>query len=54
MKQVSEGNIKITPEVLIQGGGTQEGASSANMLSAFMASLMLDKMNIPSGKAAQE
>jgi regulator of protease activity HflC (stomatin/prohibitin superfamily) len=54
MKQVAEGNIKITPEVLIQGGGTQEGTSSANMLSAFMASLMLDKKSVPTEKAAQE
>ena len=41
MKKVSEGHVKITPEVLIQGGGNHESSSSSNVLAAFMASLML-------------
>ncbi len=43
MRQVSNGGIKITPEILIQGGG-QEG-TSGNVLAAFMASLMLGSKN---------
>lgn len=38
MKRVSDGNIKITPDIVVGGAGG-DGAS-ANMLSAFMASLM--------------
>jgi uncharacterized membrane protein YqiK len=41
MKQVSEGHVKITPDVLIQGGG--EHSSGDSVLSAFIASLILDK-----------
>lgn len=39
MKQISSGNIKITPEVLVQGQGDKE--SSGSVLSAFIGSLML-------------
>ena len=37
MKQVADGKVKITPDVLVQGG-TDSGGN--NMLSAFIASLM--------------
>ena len=43
MKTVAEGKVKITPEFLVQGGGSEGNGASANVLSAFMASLMLDK-----------
>lgn len=39
MKQVAEGKIKITPEILVQGGGEKD--SSQSVLSAFIGSLML-------------
>ena len=42
MKQISEGKIKITPDVLVQGGGSD--GSSSNVLSAFIASLMLNPL----------
>jgi regulator of protease activity HflC (stomatin/prohibitin superfamily) len=37
MKQVSEGKVKITPDIVVSGGG--DGASS-NVLAAFIASMM--------------
>jgi len=40
MKQVSDGKIKITPDILIQGGGDGHGNGSSHVLSAFIASLM--------------
>ena len=45
MKQVSGGKIKITPDILINGGGNGEGNSS-NVLSAFIASLMAGGMKL--------
>jgi regulator of protease activity HflC (stomatin/prohibitin superfamily) len=45
MKQVSGGKIKITPDIMVSGGGNGEGNSS-NMLAAFMASLMGSGMRI--------
>jgi regulator of protease activity HflC (stomatin/prohibitin superfamily) len=39
MKRVSDGKVKITPDVVVGGGANGDGASS-NMLAAFMASLM--------------
>ncbi len=62
MKQVSSGRVKITPDVMVGGGGGN--GDSPNMLSAFMASLMLGGMKLapqdsgkpglqpPPGKAA--
>ena len=41
MKQISDGKIKITPDILVQGGGSKEGGSSDHVLSAFMASMMM-------------
>lgn len=38
MKQISEGKVKITPEILINSGAS--GDPSANVLSGFIASLM--------------
>jgi len=38
MKQVSGGNVKITPDIMIQGGNGE--GSSSNVLAAFIASLM--------------
>ncbi len=38
MKQISEGKVKITPDILVQGG---EEGSGSNMLAAFMACMML-------------
>ncbi|MEK7233580.1 MAG: SPFH domain-containing protein [Elusimicrobiota bacterium] len=47
MKRVSDGKIKITPDIMVSGGGgpNNDGAS-ANMLSAFMASLMGSGMKL--------
>jgi regulator of protease activity HflC (stomatin/prohibitin superfamily) len=39
MKRVAEGNVKITPDIVVSGGADGGGASS-NMLAAFMGSLM--------------
>jgi len=39
MKQVAEGGIKITPEVMVSGAG-ENGGGSSNVLAAFIASLM--------------
>ncbi|HBA60686.1 MAG TPA: hypothetical protein DCZ92_07680 [Elusimicrobia bacterium] len=43
MKRVSEGRIKITPDVVVNGGGADGGN---NMLSAFIASLMANGMKL--------
>jgi regulator of protease activity HflC (stomatin/prohibitin superfamily) len=42
MKQVAGGNVKITPEILVQGnsGNSADNSTSGNVLSAFIASLM--------------
>ena len=40
MKQVSDGKIQITPEILIQGAGGGGAEASGNVLAAFIASLM--------------
>ena len=41
MKQVAHGNIKITPDILVQSGeGNANGSASNNVLAAFIASLM--------------
>lgn len=40
MKQVSDGKVQITPEILITGGGNHNGDMSSNVLSGFIASLM--------------
>jgi regulator of protease activity HflC (stomatin/prohibitin superfamily) len=45
MKRVSDGKIKITPDIMVAGGGQGDGASS-NMLAAFMASLMGSGMRL--------
>jgi regulator of protease activity HflC (stomatin/prohibitin superfamily) len=45
MKQVSGGKIKITPDVMVNGGGA-DGGGSNNMLSAFIASLMANGMKL--------
>ncbi len=45
MKRVADGNIKITPDIMV-GGGNDGNAGSANMLSAFMASLMGSGMRL--------
>lgn len=47
MKRVSDGKIKITPDIMVSGGGgpNNDGAS-ANMLAAFMASLMGSGMKL--------
>ncbi|MBI2387795.1 MAG: hypothetical protein HYV14_17555 [Elusimicrobia bacterium] len=45
MKRVSDGKIKITPDIMVAGGGGNDGASS-NMLAAFMASLMGSGMKL--------
>ncbi|MBI4425044.1 MAG: hypothetical protein HY554_15030, partial [Elusimicrobia bacterium] len=43
MKQVAEGRLKITPDILIQAGNDGNGGSS-HVLSAFIASLMAGKL----------
>ena len=40
MKQVSQGSIKITPDVFVGGGGDGASAGGSNVLAAFIASLM--------------
>lgn len=41
MKQVAQGKIKITPDILVQGAGDgKDGGSSNSVLAAFIASLM--------------
>lgn len=47
MKRVSDGKIKITPDIMVSGGGNGGGdGASSNMLAAFMASLMGSGMRI--------
>lgn len=48
MKRVSDGKIKITPDIMVTGGGGAGGSdgASANMLAAFMASLMGSGMKL--------
>ncbi|MDX1900370.1 MAG: SPFH domain-containing protein [Gammaproteobacteria bacterium] len=53
MKQVSQGNVKITPDILVGGtaSGNGEGSSSANnVLAAFIASLMGQNLTLTNGK----
>jgi len=54
MKKVSDGKIKITPEVLIQGGSGEGASSSSSVLSAFIASLMLGNKNPNSNQAVSQ
>lgn len=49
MKQVAAGNVKITPDILVQGGEGGEGAN-ANVLAAFIASLMGTNTKLVSGE----
>lgn len=41
MKQVAGGNVKITPEILVQGGNGADSSNTNNVLSAFITSLMI-------------
>jgi regulator of protease activity HflC (stomatin/prohibitin superfamily) len=50
MKRVSDGNIKITPDIVVGGGGNGDGGGN-NMLSAFMASLMTSGVRLSGGSA---
>ena len=50
MKRVSEGRIKITPDVVVNGCGADGGGN--NMLSAFIASLMANGMKLVKDDAA--
>ena len=44
MKQVAQGNIKITPDILVQGGNDgKEGTNANNVLAGFIASLMANQ-----------
>lgn len=47
MKQVAGGKLKITPDILIQGGGGDGNGNSGNVLAAFIASLMAGRMEAP-------
>lgn len=49
MKQVAAGNVKITPDILVQSGEGGEGAN-ANVLAAFIASLMGTNTKLVSGE----
>jgi len=41
MKQVAQGKIKITPDILVQGAGDgKDGGSSNSVMATFIASLM--------------
>ncbi len=46
MKRVSDGKIKITPDIMVSGGGHNGDGASSNMLAAFMASLMGSGMKL--------
>ncbi len=47
MKRVSDGKVKITPDIMVSGGGGGQGdGASSNMLAAFMASLMGSGMKL--------
>jgi len=52
MKQVAQGNVKITPDILVQGSGESKDGSNAssNVLAAFIASLMGSGAKIVPGK----
>jgi len=52
MKQVAQGNVKITPDILVQsaGDGKDGGNVSNNVLAAFIASLMGSGARIMPGK----
>jgi len=55
MKQVSEGKVKITPEILVQSAGSSgDGANSNSVLSAFIASLMGQNMSLSSNKKSDQ
>jgi len=43
MKQISNGKIKITPEIFVQGGAGEN--NSVNVLTAFLSSLLSGKLN---------
>ncbi|HAH05375.1 MAG TPA: hypothetical protein DCM05_02440 [Elusimicrobia bacterium] len=46
MRRVSEGKVKITPDVVVSGGGgADNNANMSGVLSAFMASIMADKLS---------
>lgn len=40
MKQVAQGQVKITPDILVQASGKEGDANANNVLAAFIASLM--------------
>jgi regulator of protease activity HflC (stomatin/prohibitin superfamily) len=46
MSRVKDGNIKITPDIMVSGGSHNGDGASSNMLAAFMASLMGSGMKI--------
>ena len=51
MKHVSGGKVKITPDIMVSGGGQGQGdGNSSNVLSAFMASLMTSGMKLVPAK----
>jgi regulator of protease activity HflC (stomatin/prohibitin superfamily) len=53
MKRVSDGNVKITPDIVVGGGGGGEGGGN-NMLSAFMASLMTSGVRLTGGSGPKD
>ncbi len=49
MKEISDGRVKITPDILIQGGNGE--GNSSNVLAAFLASLLGSGMKLTSEKS---
>jgi regulator of protease activity HflC (stomatin/prohibitin superfamily) len=47
MKRVAEGNVKITPDIMVSGGDGSGGGASSNMLAAFMGSMMAGTLRPP-------
>jgi regulator of protease activity HflC (stomatin/prohibitin superfamily) len=49
MKQVAQGRVKITPDILVQGSGDGKDSNANNVLAGFIASLMGSNSKIVSG-----
>lgn len=54
MKQVAQGQVKITPDILVQNSGEGKDGSANNVLSAFIASLMASGNKIISQSEKRE
>jgi regulator of protease activity HflC (stomatin/prohibitin superfamily) len=50
MRRVGDGKVKITPDVVVAGQGGGDGAGMSGVFSAFLASLMAEKLSGREGK----